>query len=233
MNLTTEIIKVSCKGVKENKIPNQDHIQIAENNECLVVSVSDGLGSSKYSLIGAKLAGRLLVGGFENKKKYYNDEQFIISLPKKWRKIIKFKSGDVKDYRTTNSFIIVLKQEHKIITGRIGDVLIAIRIDGKFQQIQSMEKDFLNETDCLGSGNLESYDVSKYNFVNSYEFLIATDGIGDELNIEKVDTLFDYLLSKYKTISKKKRNIILKKEITLNLNDKNNDDKSLVFVWSN
>jgi serine/threonine protein phosphatase PrpC len=93
-------------------------------------------------------------------------------------------------------------------------------------------KDFLNETDCLGGRKNQKYELTSHQYNNNLEFLIASDGFGDELISDKMDLLFDYFKTKYGKISRKNRNHELKKEIKQFLNEKNNDDKSVIFVWT-
>ncbi len=231
--MKTNLIKATCKGDKEDNIPNQDYIKVFEDYNILVVTVSDGLGSSKYSLEGAKKACEIVVS--ESRKINNNvDVNFLNeSILNKWEKSISSKIGERKDYRTTNSFIAVLKNCNKIVIGQLGDVFVSIRIDGLFRHLGINNKDFINETNCLGSGNNEKYKLTIFDYNVSFDFLIATDGIGDELIEDKQEMLHNFFINKYKNIPDSSRNKVLKKEITEFLNEKNNDDKSLVFVWLN
>ena len=63
--------------------------------------------------------------------------------------------------------------------------------------------------------------------------MIATDGIADELQIEKIETLHDYFKNKFQNIEESKRNNALKCDLEEFLIEKNNDDKSMIFIWSN
>lgn len=233
MALTTDIINATSKGDKEGNAPNQDFIKVFENDNSLIVAVSDGLGSARNSLEGAKEACKLVVSEIKKVDKIDIADSLIASIPDKWNKRIESKSGDPRDYRTTSSFVAVMKNLDKIIIGRLGDVSVSIRIDGLFRYLDSDAKVFLNETRCLGSGHLEKYKFSVFDFTHSFDFLIATDGIGDELLEDRVEELHNYLKGKYNNTESGKRNRVLKKEIVEFLSEKNNDDKSLVFVWAN
>ena len=141
-------------------------------------------------------------------------------------------SGNVSDYRTTSSFVFVDMKRRKIISGQLGDGLIAVRADGKFQSFNASEKDFINETECLGSSKDSSYLIRECEYQEDYNFLIATDGIGDELVLDKMDLLFEYLKRKYTRIQSSKRNSLLRSEILKTMSNKNNDDKTMIFAWS-
>ena len=70
-------------------------------------------------------------------------------------------------------------------------------------------------------------------FLQSFNFLLATDGIGDELNIVTIEALHNFFINKFEDIESLNRNNILEKDIVQFINEKNNDDKSLVFTWAN
>ncbi len=232
MEIKTEIIKATCKGLKYSSLPNQDYILIAENNNYLLAAVSDGLGSSKNSLIGAEVVCRIIHELIKITNSNIQSTDLSSTIIKQWKDIINNKPGVVEDYKTTNSFVAILKSERKIVVGRLGDVMVVMRIDGVYVPIINFNKEFLNETECLGSGSTQDYKIDCYDFRNSFEFLVVTDGIGDDLILDKLHLLFTYLKTKYSAIKKSKRNFVLKKEIEQALYNKNDDDKSLVFAWS-
>lgn len=231
--MKTDLIKATSKGDKDENIPNQDYIKFFEDDNLLVVAISDGLGSSKNSLEGAQEACKIVISEIKKIEEIEEINFLSETILYKWEKSIESKLGNAKDYRTTNSFIAVMKNSNKIIIGQLGDVFVSIRIDGLFRYLGSNEKDFINETSCLGSGRYENYKMAIFDFSHSFDFLIASDGIGDELLEDKNEMLHNYFINKYQNIPAPKRNKVLKKEIAEFLNEKNNDDKSLVFVWTN
>ena len=233
MELKTTIIQASIRGDKHESIPNQDYIDVFENDEFLITTVSDGLGSSKNSLVGAQIACKSVIDEIQNfqlssELKFLNNK-----IKEKWEKEIKLISNSINDFRTTNSFIAVFKKEKKIIVGQIGDVLVSLRMDGLFRYLESTSKDFSNETVCLGSGRDENFKLALFEFGHTFDFLIATDGIADELQTEKIETLHDYFKNKFQNIEASIRNDALKCDLEEFLNEKNNDDKSMIFIWSN
>jgi len=232
MNFQTTVIRASIRGDKEEGIPNQDYIDVFENDDLLIVTVSDGLGSSKKALDGAKIACKAVIDEIQNFQGLSDVQLLDTSIKTCWEKEIKQLADSYVDFRTTNSFVVVFKKEKKIIVGQLGDVLVSLRIDGLFRYLQSTSKDFSNETDCLGSGSNEHFKLTIYQFGHSFDFLIATDGIADELQTEKIEAFHDYLKSKFQNIDLELRNQVLKDEIEEFINEKNNDDKSLIFTWS-
>jgi serine/threonine protein phosphatase PrpC len=233
MELNTTVIQATIRGDKDESIPNQDYIEIFENKDLMVTVVSDGLGSSKSSLEGAMIACRTVIAEMQNFHHFHEISILGYRIQQNWTNIIGKKAGTPVEYRTTNSFVAVFKKEKKIIVGQLGDVLVSLRIDGLFRYLQSTSKDFSNETDCLGSGRDEHFNLAIYEFGHSFDFLIATDGVADELLTEKIEPFHDYLKSKFQNIEMELRNDVLKNEIVEFINEKNNDDKSLIFIWSN
>jgi serine/threonine protein phosphatase PrpC len=233
MEFKTTIIQASIHGDKHDGIPNQDYIAVFENDEFLITTVSDGLGSSKNSLEGAQIACKSVIDEIQNCE-LSSELQFLNNkIKEKWIKEIESISNNVSDFRTTNSFIAVFKKEKKIIVGQLGDVLVSLRMDGLFRYLESTSKDFSNETVCLGSGRDENFKLALFEFGHTFDFLIATDGIADELQTEKIETLHDYFKVKFQNIEESRRNDVLQLELEEFLNDKNNDDKSMIFIWSN
>ena len=209
MELKTTIIQASIRGDKHETIPNQDYINVFENDEFLITTVSDGLGSSKNSLEGAQIACKSVIDEIQ---------KFQLSSE------LQFLSNKIKER---------WKKEKKIIVGQIGDVLVSLRMDGLFRYLESTSKDFSNETVCLGSGRDENFKLALFEFGHTFDFLIATDGIADELQTEKIETLHDYFKNKFQNIEESRRNDALKCDLEEFLTEKNNDDKSMIFIWSN
>ncbi|MEI6882648.1 MAG: protein phosphatase 2C domain-containing protein [Bacteroidota bacterium] len=233
MKLATTVIQASIRGNKEDGIPNQDFIEVFENDDLMISVVSDGLGSSKNSLDGAKVACKSVIEEIQNFK-LTSDLSLLNELIKtRWENEINKLSDTMGDFRTANTFVAVFKKHKKIIVGQLGDVLVSLRMDGLFRYLESTKKDFSNETECLGSGRNEKFNLTLFEFGYSFDFLIATDGIGDELQTEKIEALHDYFKSKFQNLDASFRNEVLKNEIKEFVNEKNNDDKSLVFIWTN
>lgn len=225
-------IQATVSGEKPDNIPNQDYIKVFENDRIYVVSVSDGLGSSLHSQEGACLACECVIDIFKEESSEVDFNTLSDKITSQWHHIVEQK-GSIKDYRTTNSFISVFKKEKKILAGQLGDVMLSLRIDGLFRHFETTQKEFSNETDCLGSGKNERYKMAKYEFGHSFDFLVATDGISDEIDPSRLEAFQNYLKEKFQVISLDNRNNVLKSEIENLMNDKNNDDKSLVYTWTN
>jgi len=226
-------IQASVPGDKPDNIPNQDYIQVFENETIFIGAVSDGLGSSLHSKEGARLACECVIDILKKEVSVIYFNTLSDKITKQWQHLVVQNNELINDYRTTNSFVSVFKKEKIIIAGQLGDVMISLRIDGLFRHFETTQKEFSNETDCLGSGKSEKYKIAKYEFGHSFDFLIATDGISDEIDPLKFEAFQDYLKDKIQNLSIDKRNIELQSEIENIMKDKNNDDKSLLYTWTN
>ena len=226
-------IQATVSGDKPDNIPNQDYIQVFENETIFVGSVSDGLGSSLHSKDGARLACECVIDILKNENSEVEFNTLSGKITKQWQHLVEQNDGLIKDYRTTNSFVSVFKKDKTLIAGQLGDVMISLRIDGLFRHFETSQKEFSNETDCLGSGKGEKYKIAKYEFGHSFDFLIATDGISDEIEPLKLEAFQNYLKDKFQYITLENRNSELQSEIETIMKDKNNDDKSLLYTWTN
>lgn len=226
-------IQASVPGDKPNNLPNQDYIQVFENDTIFIGSVSDGLGSSLHSKDGAQLACECVIDILKKENSEVDFNTLSDKITKQWQHLVNQNNGLIKDYRTTNSFVSVFKNEKTLIAGQLGDVMISLRIDGLFRHFETSQKEFSNETDCLGSGKNGRYKIAKYEFGHSFDFLIATDGISDEIEPLKLEAFQNYLKDKFQSVSIETRNNELQSEIENIMKDKNNDDKSLLYTWTN
>lgn len=232
MEQVITFIQATIAGEKPDNLPNQDYIQVFDNDTIFIGSVSDGLGSSLHSKDGAALACKCVIDILKNENSEVEFNTLSDKITKQWKHLVEQNNGLIKDYRTTNSFVAVFKKEKIILAGQLGDVMISLRIDGLFRHFETTQKEFSNETDCLGSGKYDRYKIAKYNFGHSFDFLIATDGISDEIEPLKLEAFQNYLKDKFQLISVDNRNIELQSEIETIMKDKNNDDKSLLYTWT-
>lgn len=229
--MTYNIIYASCKGQKKD-YPYQDFIKVSETNRYLLATIADGLGSSKQSARGAYLICDVLTDLFT---KFESGESSVASYLQdaieEWYKRLKQKEVNPQECLTTSSFLFIDKHCHKATFGHIGDSLIAFRKGGNHVISFSEEKDFLNETSCIGTIKHPQYKIEEVDMDPSLDFIIASDGFGDELIVDKMDQLFNYLIVKYSKTKPEKRNRAFKIELSSIMKDKNNDDKSVIFGW--
>ena len=229
--MTYNIIYASCKGQKEDH-PYQDFIKVSETDEYLLATLADGLGSSKQSSRGACLICDVLTDLFSRyNRELYSVTDVLREAIEEWYKRLEQKEVNHKECLTTSSVLFVDKHSHRASFAHIGDSLIAFRRGEESVQALSEEKDFLNETNCIGTSKHPQYEIDEVEIDTTLDFISASDGFGDELIVDKMDQLFNYFIVKYSRTKPEKRNKALKIELSSTMKDKNNDDKSVIFGW--
>lgn len=230
-----DYIEVSIRGDKAKGVPNQDFISIRNHEDYLMISIADGLGAYRQSDIGARmiceLANEAIPKAYEHSTKSKDWIKCTKLLQENWLEAIS-KIGNPKDYRTTHAFVYCHKLKNTILVGKLGDATCAIVYDGVLFCWENSKKDFLNETLCLGPDKSSEYKIHSLAYEETVKILLATDGIGDEIVMDKMTALIDYLLQKYASLNSNTRTEALTEEIKSFLTQKNNDDKSIVFAWT-
>ena len=94
------------------------------------------------------------------------------------------------------------------------------------------EKDFANLTECIGGEPHSRYNIYNYTFKDSIRVLIASDGICDELEIDSLTEMLEYLTGKYEDIAQRRRNQKFAGEIRRTFAGLNADDKSILLLWN-
>ena len=208
----------------------QDAIKYFEDEDTIIAIVADGLGSKSLSSEGAKLICKLIVNELKTKSTPLESDD--IESPNLWYKHLEKKKCKIDDYCTTCSFVFINKKIKKIYAGQIGDSPIFICTDDKPVVEIRQQKVFSNITDCLGGQTKNKFVVQHFSFTSSLKVLLASDGFGDELNGSSLNSLFNYLASKYQKYSHNTRSRLFKKEIENTVGKINNDDKSAIYIWS-
>lgn len=220
-------IKTSIKG---DKPINQDAILTYEDNFMVVLALADGLGSAPHAREGSKAICRAVV---KNVRKAVLSGAHLsgTNIVRWWDTYLRKNGLNPKECLTTSSFVLINKQENKVTSAQIGDSQIYIVNDGTYEP-NNLEKDFTNITECVGNGGAVRYSVKNYLFQNSIRILIASDGICDELDPDSIPQMTDYLVSRYASIPRRKRNLLLSADVRRSFSRLNPDDKSMIFLWN-
>ncbi len=227
----SSIIHASCKG-KKGDFPYQDYVSVQEYPSYSFAIVADGLGSSKSSARGANMICSLLAERFNSVAGYLFDiKEEAGKAIENWYAYFGKLDIPTKDCLTTCSFILVDLEHNIAKIGSIGDSPIFYRGNTGKVITTLTDKDFLNETACIGTSKIPVFEIKEIPFSDRFDFMLCSDGFGDEIIIDTVDALFDYFIEKYSKISADKRDKMLKQELVSSMQDKNNDDKSIVFGW--
>lgn len=209
---------------------------IHESGDRLVVVVADGLGSCPRSHIGAQTLCHVISRCCANLSADIGGWEFLSeNIPRFWRERIKSKAqlDDIRDFSSVCGFLWINTKTCSGVAGRKGDISILVQTDdgSAISVFPQTDKAFLNETECLCGRDDERLELRPLAFNKALAFLIASDGIGDELDAAQYDGLFAYLRGKYAGIKPQHRDSFFKREIKQVFGKKNNDDKTVIFGW--
>ncbi len=218
-----------------NKEVNQDCCEITETKQYIIISVSDGLGSSKYSNIGSSYTVKATRKAIVEWRKLENkDISILLQLINfYWNLYIKDKNYKKDDCLSTCLFVYIDKCTQKVIIGQLGDGMIYFKSDDMIY-LTEYSDDF-NYTKSLGkSTKLTDWSIltSKIN-INNFKCFLATDGVSDDLIANKEEEFIDLIISDMDNKNLKKRNYLLK-NILQNWSTRYHiDDKTICIVWGN
>lgn len=196
---TYNAISVSGERHQRNNEVNQDFFTCNIRNEIKYVIVADGLGSAIQSDKGAEKAVTLLeqmiLENFTNEMTVSEIEMnvFHIEFLEAWKKSF---PNTYRDHDTTLLYVIVFN--HGVIAGSIGDGLILSLIDNQVDYLKENRDSFSNQTYSLASNHAINNFRSIYKPINFKDdlpciFILATDGVSDDLKPELVEQLPFYL----------------------------------------
>ena len=179
------ILNASVQGPShiKNQIPNQDFSIVDYIDGCLLAMVCDGLGSHKYSHIGAKNLCHVFV---ENFKRWHRQTQprmkdFLQVLQKKWI------CSSVKNYGVSNCGctcqLAILNKKGQGWLAQLGDGITLTYHNNKTQAFTEEKRGSANETTALGELSIMQYwRLHKIDISKSGDCLfIMTDGISEDI----------------------------------------------------
>ncbi len=186
-------------------IPNQDAWIAKHFSWGDVIVVADGLGSHKYSDIGSKAICKVVVSVAQiySKKSNINIKRLLKSIHSKWIKEL----GGYSPSIASTTCLFVLKIKNKYVVAQLGDGLImGYSKNKKNNFVMKEEKDdsFSNVTNSLRKDfNINDW---RYKVLESkFEaFVLCTDGISDDLMVEKEFDFGKELFESYKKYSNRR-----------------------------
>lgn len=219
-------IRTSIIGSHQNI---QDATRYYEDDSRIIAVVADGLGSCKKSADGARLICKLIIHELQGKRSPL-EPNGIASL-RAWYECLEQDNHRHDDYCTTCSFVLIDKIARQVSVGQIGDSPLFVQVDDSTVFEMRQHKEFSNVTDCLGGTSVNSFTIQNYEFKDKVNILVASDGIGDELDSSSLDSLFSYLNATYGNYSRKSRSRRFTKEMKNSFGKVNHDDKSAIYIW--
>lgn len=217
----------------QEQMPNQDAWLAVRSAFGSLIVVCDGLGSRPNSHVGAKSACVAVRDSSRHWAK--SDHAPVTSLLRLIRSLweVYVAPNNPEECATTCLFALALKSG-RLIVAALGDGLALIRLpDGRIDQIIDRQKAFSNQTQALGTPHtLSDWSVRDYEFFPSgAATLLATDGIADDLNTDRLSEFTHWLLHEYGTMPQRVRQRQLSKALLNWPTPKHQDDKTLAVLW--
>lgn len=187
--------------------------------------VCDGLGSKKFSHIGAKYLAKSLASILKRKQFDFDDfvksESILLSL---WQDHINKLGLKINECSTT--LLCAIIGEKYAYFGRVGDGMIVVFADATY--ILEDNGEFSNVTTPFSSQAMKwlQLDSSSIKAIG-----LCSDGISEIIDSQHTEAFFSEYISEYRKMD----SCIRKTEIRAWLNNFNNkgfcDDKSIVVAW--
>lgn len=218
----------SVKGI--NKKENQDSLGIHETKKYLVSIVADGLGSVENSKIGSIRAVKSVKKAIIEWRKLKQKKKEILFklIHFYWNLFIDDEKLERKDCLTTCLLVYIDKIDNYCLIGQLGDGLIYLK-SGDNTFITKNNIDF-NYTQSLGNvKNINDWKIYQSEIdINNFKYIIATDGVSDDIAESKEEPFLDYLINKLKM---KKQNLVLKNILKEWETKFHKDDKTISIGW--
>lgn len=222
-------VSASLKGVKAPRIPNQDIIKVVEFENRFLAVLADGLGSAKWSRLGAKCACESAVQAYLSRSDENCD--WIQSIPDIWRQLVNETGKLPSECSTTCALVFVDYSTQTITKASIGDTLVIVKPDDSLSDLDENTDDFLNETTCLGHSDIQRFCVEEFAYSTKFQILLATDGIAEDLELSRIGDFMSFIKKSCARLSRFESRTFLRRNISKAFSKFNNDDKSMIFAW--
>lgn len=202
----------------------QDSYAYCQNgkNAC-AFAVADGVSTCQNAKAGSVLAVHTVCNLLDS-----TENETVADIKKKivssWKASV---ASQWNDYGTTLNFVYVF--EGKIIVGKLGDGIVAAKLQNRMITLCDDTPFYSNETFALGERVPSSaFEVQEITLDNAtfVDVLLMTDGITKEMDVSMLQGFMQYISENYlnETFSKELENWMSE------LNKKNDDDKTLLFA---
>lgn len=212
--------------------PNQDAWAGGRNRSGTFIVLCDGMGSRPQSQHGAQAACRAVRQTFSlwGRAEQPSLDMLPRLLTPLWKLAIS--PAPVEKCATTCLFAL-LKAGGHLICGGLGDGLMALKTAKGTQTIVGERGGFANETLALGCPHrLEDWVLRDFDMgTQSFELLLASDGIADDLQLECLGDFIGWLGAEFKPLAPPQRWRKLSHELRNWPTPNHQDDKTLALLW--
>jgi len=120
----------------------------------------------------------------------------------------------------------------RLTLGQLGDgVVAALLRDGEVLRLEPAERDFANETTGLGlARHLSEWRTAQLAVNRVAAVLLATDGVSEELDLDRLDALISWLASELRDLPENQRSRRLARELQALDGPGRTDDRTLAVI---
>ena len=192
-------LKYMQKGVShvQNGTNCQDSVLIFENEDCIVASLADGLGSLKYSEVAAQTATETVckcfselnnpLGQFDTKEELAKHilNVVVMNIQNKAIEI----NLPLNEMDCTLMFVCVLKKTNSAIIGRLGDSAVCVVAEPKSIAVNDGNKSANGTNAILDKDAIDHFDIQILDLDknNIHGFILSSDGLENELYMKGSD----------------------------------------------
>jgi serine/threonine protein phosphatase PrpC len=228
-----DIHSAIIKGPKKETL--QDALGIVNQKDYCLFVIADGLGSSQNSDYGSKTAinavKKAVIQWRKLRKKNIN---VLIQLTHFfWNLLIRDTDYKKEDCLTTCLFAYVDKKTKEVILAQLGDGMLFYESSNEKVVIKSKEE--YNFTKSLGvSKSIKDWNTYTSSYKHEgFSILVVTDGISEDIVVNKEKEFTCSLIKELSQIKKDKRNRYLRQLLANWPTKFHADDKSIIIGWEN
>ena len=187
------------KGVShvQNNTKCQDSVLLFENEDCIVASLADGLGSLKYSEVAAQTATETVCKCFAELNNPFGQFDTKEDLAQHILNVVILSIQDkaiemnipLNEMDCTLMFVYVLKKTNSVIIGRLGDSAVCVIAEPKSIAINDGNKSANGTNAILDKDAIDHFDIQILDLDenNIHGFILSSDGLENELYMKGSD----------------------------------------------
>jgi serine/threonine protein phosphatase PrpC len=220
---------VRGKSHRIGKQPNQDAYAIKRLPIGTVMVVCDGIGSHQFSHLGSKAACHAVIQAVKQWVKSGNENESLLFYLIRILWELYVWPNTPNEAGTTCLFVIFF-DDGRLFCAQLGDGLVCGRDSEGIFKLGESEKEFTNVTKSLvWGGHPEHWQCVWRKVADQTVFLaLMTDGVSEELDLERLPEVLDYLQNITVTNAGATDTHWLRNELHALNTDVLSDDKTLI-----
>ena len=181
------------KHIKEN-MPNQDAFSLYRDDDLIVMTVADGLGSKPKSDAGAEKVCKVVPECVKAWKRSGNTsvKSLVSMIADRWQDGM----DHINDYAATCLLSILDKEGITLV--QVGDGMVYGIIDNQEVLLEEKtDEDFTNITSSIASADLDDWKIKQYRITEKscFAIVLSTDGVSEDLLSAKRKDFTEYLVA--------------------------------------